>query len=152
MTRGIRATTCDHIRTVWSVFTNSVGESFGPIERVVECCAKISRLVSAQNVSVTKELNAHLVTIAFGVAIARPFCVRHGMISVSTGEFLDQPLCGLLYPPPSNAEIQTTLHPVLCAACVIKCCGSAGPTVFLNNTNGRSILCYLVTVVFVVFC
>jgi hypothetical protein len=48
------------------------------------------------------------------------FSVRYVVIVISTGEFLDQPLCGLLYPPPWNAEIQTTLHPVLNTAYVIK--------------------------------
>lgn len=61
------------------------------------------------------------------------------MIAVSTGEFLDQPLGGLLYPPPWNAELQTTSHPLLNTAYLINGGGCADRTVFRNDESNYPI-------------
>jgi hypothetical protein len=111
VTRGIRAASGDYIRTVWTMLVTGVSERLRLIERVIECRAQITRFVGAQDVSVPRELKEYFVPIAFGVAIARLFCVRYRMSTISTGEFLDQPQCGLLYPP-ACAELRTTLYPL----------------------------------------
>jgi copper homeostasis protein CutC len=112
VTRRVRATACDHIRAVRSVFADGVGEHLGMVKRVVERPAQVTRLIGTQDVRITEEMDEYLVTIAFDIAIARLFCVRYDLIGMlSTGEFLDQPQCGLLYPPTEG--LQTTLHPIL---------------------------------------
>jgi hypothetical protein len=108
--RGIRAASGNDIRAVRSVLVAGVSERLRLIERVVECRAQITRFVGAQDVGVPGKLKEHLVIIAFDVAIARLFCVRYHMSDI-IGEFLDQPQCGLLYPP-ACAEIRTTLYPL----------------------------------------
>ena len=111
VTRGIRAASGDYIRTVWSMFVAGVSERLRLIERVIECRAQITRFAGAQDVRVSRELKEYLVPIAFDVAIVRLFYVRYDGIGISTGEFLDQPQCGLLYPP-ACAELRTTLYPL----------------------------------------